>query len=74
MAYGFINMAWRQAKFSFILKPDKIDYTEAKAYHPISLWSFLLKTREKIVDIHVRDAALRTYPLQRNQHAYQKGE
>jgi hypothetical protein len=37
MAYGFIPMAWRQVKLTFIPKPRKLDYTEAKAYPPTSL-------------------------------------
>jgi hypothetical protein len=74
MAYGFILTAWRQIKVTFIPKPEKMDYTEDKAYRPISLSSFLLKTMEKLVDRHVRDRVLRTHPLHRNQHAYQKGK
>jgi hypothetical protein len=42
IAYGFILTAWRQVKVTLIPKPGKIDYTEAKAYRPISL-SFILK-------------------------------
>jgi hypothetical protein len=71
MAYGFIPMVWRQAKVTFIPRPGKSDYTEAKAYRPISLSSFLLKTMEKIVDRHIRDGALRFQPLHLNQHAYE---
>jgi hypothetical protein len=37
LAYGFIPIAWRQVKVTFIPKPGKLDYTEAKAYRPISL-------------------------------------
>jgi hypothetical protein len=29
---------------------------------------------EKLVDRHIRDGVLRTYPLHRNQHAYQTGK
>jgi hypothetical protein len=57
MAHGFIPMAWRQVKVAFITKPEKLDYTEAKAYRPISLLPFLLKTTEKLVDRHMRDGA-----------------
>jgi hypothetical protein len=71
MAYGFIPTAWRQVKVTFIPKSAKLDYTEAKAYRPISLSSFLLKTMEKLVVRHIRDDALKEYPLYRNQHTYQ---
>jgi hypothetical protein len=72
IVYGFIPTAWRHVKVTFIPKPGKLDYTEAKAYRPISLSYFLLKTMEKLVDRHVRDDVLRIHPLHRNQHAYQK--
>jgi hypothetical protein len=72
MAYGFIPTAWRQVKVTFIPKPGNLDYTETKAYFPISLSPFLLKTMEKLVDRHIRDGVLRFHPLYRNQHAYQK--
>jgi hypothetical protein len=74
MAYGFIPTGWRQVKVTRIPKPGKLDYTEAKAYRPISLSCFLLKMMEKLVDRHIRDGALKEYPLHRNQHAYQTGK
>jgi hypothetical protein len=66
-------MSWRQVKVTFIPKPGKLDYTEAKAYRLINLSSFLLKTMKKLVDRHMRDGALKKYPLHQNQHAYQLG-
>jgi hypothetical protein len=74
MAYGFIPKAWRQVRVTFIPKPGVLDYTGAKAYRPISLSSFLLKTMEKMVDRHIRDRALRVQPLHLNQYAYQAGK
>jgi hypothetical protein len=66
MAYGFIPMAWRQVKVTFTPNPRKLDYTEAKAYRPISLSSFLLKTMAKLVHWHIRYGGL-------NQHTYHTG-
>jgi hypothetical protein len=74
LAYGLIATAWRQVKVTFIPKPGKLDRTEAKAYLPISLSSFLLKTMEKLVERHIRDDSLGKYPLHHNQHAYQTGK
>jgi hypothetical protein len=74
MVYGFIHTAWRQVKVMFIPNSGKLNYTEAKASRPISLSSFHLKTMEKLVDRHMREGALKEYPLHRNQHAYQTGE
>jgi hypothetical protein len=48
ITYGFIPTAWTQVKVTFIPKPGKLDYTEAMAYCPIRLLSFLLKTMEKL--------------------------
>jgi hypothetical protein len=59
---------------TFIPLPGKLDYTKSKAYCPISLLSFLLKTMKKLVDRHIRDGVLTIHPLHRNQHAYQKGK
>jgi hypothetical protein len=59
---------------TFIPKPRKLDYTEAEAYRPISLSSFLLKTMENLANRHIRDSALKIHPLHRNQHAYQIGK
>jgi hypothetical protein len=67
-------MAWREVKVMFIPKPGKSDYTEAKAYSPISLLSFLLKTMAKFVDRHIRDDVLKEHPIHQNQHAYQTGK
>jgi hypothetical protein len=74
MAYGFTPTVWRQIKVTFIPKPGKLDYTEAKAYRPISLSSFLLKTMEKLMNRHIRDGALKENPLHRNQRANQTGK
>jgi hypothetical protein len=74
LVYGFISTAWRLVKVTFIPKPGKLDYTEAKAYRPISLSSFLLKTMEKQVERHIRDDSLMKYPLHQNKHAYQTGK
>ena len=59
---------------TFIPKPGKPSYTEAKAYRPICLSSFLLKTLERLVDRHIRDDLLGKNPLHINQHAYQSGK
>jgi hypothetical protein len=74
MARGYIPIAWRQVEVTFIPKPGKANYTEAKAYCSISLSSFMLKTMEKLVDRHIRDQILGLRPLHRYQFAYQPGK
>ena len=46
---GAIPQAWRQAKIIPLRKPDKPDYTIAKAYRPISLLPTLAKVLESVV-------------------------
>jgi hypothetical protein len=55
LARGYTPKAWMQVKVMFILKPGKANYTEAKAYRPISLSSVTQKMMEKLVDRHIRD-------------------
>jgi hypothetical protein len=47
---------------TFTPKTGKANYTETKAYCPISLSSFMLKTMEKLVDGHIRDEVLGLCP------------
>jgi hypothetical protein len=45
----------------------------AKSFRPISLTSFLLKKMERLVDQSIRMGPLKRFPLDRSQHAYQRG-
>jgi hypothetical protein len=74
LAGGYMPKAWRWVKVMFIPKPRKANYAKAKAYHPISLSSFMLKTIEKLVDRHIRDEILGVRPLHRYQFAYKPGK
>jgi Reverse transcriptase (RNA-dependent DNA polymerase) len=44
-----------------------------KAFRPISLMSFILKTLEKLIDHRIRSKILINSPLHKFQHAYQPG-
>ena len=46
---GFIPRAWKQAKIIALRKSDKPDYTNPKAYRPISLLPTLAKALESVV-------------------------
>ena len=74
LAAGIIPNAWRAVKVVFIPKPGRIDHTKAKDMRPISLSSFILKTLEKLVNVHVGERRLSRAPLHSNQHAYQPGK
>ena len=74
LSLGYIPKIWRETRVTFVPKPGKIDYTNAKAFRPISLTSFLLKGMEKLVDRHLRDGPLTEIPIHPRQHAFQAGK
>lgn len=69
-----IPATWTRVKVVFIPKQGRSDYTSPKAYRPISLSSFLLKTLERLIDRYARDNFLIQSPLHPSQHAYQTGK
>jgi hypothetical protein len=71
LAREYIPIAWRQVKVTFIPKPGKANHTETKAYRPISLMSFTLRTMETLVDRHIGYEILGLHPLHQYQFAYQ---
>ena len=73
LALGYIPKKWREVRVTFIPKPGRVDYEQAKNHRGISLSSFLLKTLERLVDLYIRDSILSINPLHVNQHAYQRG-
>jgi len=46
LARGYIPKAWRQVKMTFVPAPVKVNYTQAKAYWPISLLSIMQKAMQ----------------------------
>lgn len=68
-----IPKSWRGTLVSFIPKAEKDNLHDAKSYRPISLMSFILKAMEKIVNRHLNETTFTTKPINRYQHAYQKG-
>jgi hypothetical protein len=56
-----------------IPKPGRTSYELAKSFRPISLTSFLRKKMERLVDQSNRMGPLKRFPLDRSQHAYQRG-
>lgn len=72
LAWGHIPNAWTYVNVLFIPKVGKRPGNQPKSFRPISLTSFLLKTMEKVVDMHMRSEILDIRPLHHMQHAYQK--
>jgi hypothetical protein len=46
----------------------------AKSFRTISLTSFLLKTMERLVNLHIKEGPLKDYSLNPMQHAFLKGK
>ena len=54
----YITRAMRQVKMMFIPATRKVNYTQAKAYCPISLLSFMQKMIQKFNTRNIRDETL----------------
>ena len=74
LALSYIPKIWQIARVAFIPKPGRMNYSEAKAFRPISLTSFLLKGMEKLIDRHLRDGPISELPFHPRQHAFQAGK
>ena len=71
LATGVIPTCWREMRVTFIPKAGKGSYADPKAYRPITLSSFVLKTLERLVQWFINDHII-IRPLV-NQHAYTRG-
>jgi ribonuclease HI len=73
LTLSYIPTAWCSTRVVFLPKIGKSTYTEAKSFRPISLSSFILKTLEKLIDLHIKcflRVDERIHPLQ---FAYRAG-
>jgi hypothetical protein len=61
---------WRSSEVIFLPKPGKEDYTERRAFPPISLMPFLFKTLERLVKWQMEQHATSYH---KDQHAFRKG-
>jgi hypothetical protein len=55
LAFGYVPKAWQKVRVIFIPKPDRSSYELAKQFRAISLTSFLLKTIERLVVLHIKE-------------------
>lgn len=72
LTLAYIPESWREVRVVFIPKPGRACYSEARAYRPISLMSFFLKTLERLIDRYIRDKCCLN-KLSARQHAYLAG-
>ena len=64
---------WKSTKVIFIPKPAKKNYNIPKAFRPISLSNYFLKTLERLVCWKLEDD-LRSNPLHEAQHGFTKNK
>ena len=65
--------AWRETRVIFLPKPGKDSYDIPKAYQPISLSNFLLKTLERLVTWQM-EKDMEDFPIHPLQHGFTKGK
>jgi len=73
LAAGELPTAWQETKVDFIPKAGKATHPTAKDLRPISLTSFLLKSCERMISLHIR-ATVDPTQISEAQHAYTKGK
>jgi len=73
LAVGELPTAWQETNVVFIPKAGKATHTPAKDFRPISLASFLLKSFERMISLHIR-ATIDPTQISDAQHAYTKGK
>ncbi len=72
ISIGYTPRIWREQLVAFIPKPGKKDYSDPRAYRPITLASFVLKTLEKLCLWQI-EKTLERLPISRSQHGFCKG-
>ena len=65
----FTPKAWKETKVIFIPKPGKSDYTNPKAFRPISLSNYLLKALERLCCWRM-ETALELNPIHDKQNGF----
>ena len=73
LALEYVPKLWRQSRVVFIPKLGKATYEDPRSFRPISLTSFLFKTMERVIFWTLEEGALKTHPLNKNQHAFRRG-
>ena len=70
---GYTPRIWRESRVVFIPKPGKTDYTDVRAWRPISLSTFLIKTVEKLILWELKTSCSIDTKMSKDQHAFRKG-
>ena len=70
---GYTPKLWKNTKVIFISKPGKDSYDKPKAFRPISLSNYFLKTLERLVGWNMDKALIRN-PIHHKQHGFTCGK
>jgi len=70
---GYVPSQWRKARVIFIPKEGKPDYSQARAFRPITLSTIMVKVLERLILWEINETTLQENPLSCNQHAFRKG-
>ena len=70
---GYTPKIWRESRVVFIPKQGKTDYTDVRAWRPVTLSSFLIKSVEKLVLWQLDELSLINDSLSKDQHAFRAG-
>ena len=69
----YTPIIWKGTKVIFIPKPGKNSYNIPKAFRPISLSNYFLKTLERLVCWKIEED-LKASPLHKSQHGFTKNK
>ena len=69
VCFSFTPTKWKDTRLIFIPKPGKKEYNTAKAYRPISLSNYFLKTLERLAGWKMK-IALKDNPVHAKQHGF----
>ena len=70
LVLGYTPRSWRENKVIFLPKPGKSDYSQPKAYRPITLAPFLLKGLEKGLLWRLETTVLKRAVFSKHQHVF----
>ncbi len=72
ISLGYTPRIWRTQQVVFIPKPGKKDYSDPRAFRPITLASFVFKTLEKLCLWEI-EKKVEIRPINENQHGFRRG-
>ena len=73
LALCYVPNIWIQSEMIFIPKPGKPDYSDPRAFRPITLQSFIYKAQERVALWQLQDNYFRRKPFHQAQHAFRMG-